>query len=86
MSRVGVLKKHLWQNAVVQVRFVVGRKPERLLLFKNLTFSFSVLLSWGEQIHGQGRSVHQWSSAAISSVADERCTLWVSERELGKGT
>lgn len=25
-------------------------------------------------------------SAAVSSVADEHCTLWVSERELGKGT
>lgn len=25
-------------------------------------------------------------SALWSSVADEHCTLWVSERELGKGT
>lgn len=34
----------------------------------------------------QGRSVLRWSPAATSSVADEHCTLWVSERELGKGT
>lgn len=56
-SQGGSPEKTRWPNAVVQLRFAVRRKPERLLLFKNSTSSFSILLSWKEQIHGQGRSV-----------------------------